>query len=68
MGLSAACGTFLLPALANGLFDLRFRGSRGSEANEPWFVRLLNGALRVNAAQGVGRFSANRTQMLRWRG
>jgi hypothetical protein len=51
MGLSAACGAFLLPALANGLLDLRFRRSCSSEANKPRFVGLLNGALGMNAAQ-----------------
>jgi len=60
MGLSAACGAFLLPALANGLFDLRFGRSGGSEANEPRFIRLLDGALGMNATQRVGWFSANR--------
>jgi len=60
MGLSAACGAFLLPTLANRFLDLRFRGSCGPEANEPWFIRLLDGALGMNAAQRVGWFSANR--------
>ena len=68
MGLSAACGAFLLPTLANGLLDLRFRGPCGSQAYEPRLIRLLNGALGMHAAQGVGRFSANRAQMLRRRG
>lgn len=51
MRLSAACRAFLLPALANGLLDLRFGCSCGSEADQPRFIRLLDGALGVNAAQ-----------------
>jgi hypothetical protein len=51
MRLSAACGAFLLPALASRLLDLWFGRSRGSEANEPRLIGLLNGALGMNAAQ-----------------
>src|SRR6478735_8797751 len=60
MGLSSACGTFLLPTLANGLLDLRLGRSGGSKANEPRLIRLLDGALGMHAAQRVGWFSANR--------
>jgi len=60
MGLSAACGAFLLPTLANGLLDLWLGRSGGTQANEPRFIRLLDSALRMNAAQRVGWFSANR--------
>jgi len=51
MGLSAACRAFLLPALANWLLDLWFGSPRGSKAHEPRFIRLLNGALGMYAAQ-----------------
>jgi hypothetical protein len=51
MGLSAACGAFLLPTLADGLLDLWFCGAGGSQANKPRFVRLLNGTLGMNAAE-----------------
>jgi hypothetical protein len=60
MGLSTACGAFLLPALTNGLLDLWLSRSGGSKANEPRFIRLLDGALRMHAAQRVRWFSANR--------
>ena len=60
MGLSTACGAFLLPTLTDGLLNLRLGRSGGSEANEPRFIRLLDGALGMNAAQRVGWFSANR--------
>jgi len=51
MGLSTACGAFLLPALADGLLDLWFGGAGGSQANESWLIRLLDGTLGVNAAE-----------------
>lgn len=63
MVLRAANGTPLLPRLLDRLLDLRRRGPRRAKSYESRLVSLLNSALRVDTAQGVRCFAANRADL-----
>jgi hypothetical protein len=65
MGLGAAFRATLLPALLHGLFDFRLRGLNGAEFYQPRLVGLLDCALRMDAAERVGRLAADRAKILR---
>ena len=65
MRLGAAFRAALLPALLHGLLDFRFRGLNGAEFYQPRLVGLLDCALRMDAAERVGRLATDRAKILR---
>ena len=71
VNLRAALRAALLPILRvlnGGLLLAGFDRFRGPQADDPRFVGLLHRALRVDAAQRISRFAADRAEVFRrWR-
>jgi hypothetical protein len=53
MRFGAANWTGFLPRGLHGLFDFRFRRSRGAKPRHAWLVGLLDGALGVDPARRI---------------
>src|SRR5438105_9119932 len=64
--LGAAHWAAFFPLLLHRLFRFRFGNFRGTQANDPGFVGLLNRALGMDAAQRVRRLTTDGTEMF-WR-
>jgi hypothetical protein len=67
MKFRTALWAFLFPSLSNRLLDFCFRDSRGTNPDHPRFIRLLHGALGMDATQRIRGPAADGTDIFRRR-